>query len=381
MQEIHTKVDFKSFEGTSDKFSGKVHIQILFGPNKWRNFSGGIVHFSPKARSAWHTHPAGQTLLVTEGEIYTGTADGKVSVAHKGDVISCPPGVKHWHGAGPSMGGAHLALTGDKNGENVHWLEKVSDVEYNKAISSLKPAKPTKSAFNPFANSPLKSDPQMFRTFNHFAMQEAFKTSGLSVPEYSQILLASLVALGSVPPYANALESVLEHLKPQAIREILYQAIPYVGFARVQGFLEATDKAFSAKGIHLAQEEGIPQAQRAQRGLTIQKKIFGQAIEQYNAQAPKDEQHIRQFLSANCFGDYYAREGLDLRFRELLTFVYLLSLGGADPQLKAHIRGNLNIGNDRYKLISVVTALIPVVGYPRALNALSAIDAITPAKD
>ncbi|BCZ17765.1 4-carboxymuconolactone decarboxylase [Helicobacter sp. NHP19-003] len=374
MQEVHRQAEFQEFQGTSDKFSGKVRVQILFGPNKWRNFSGGIVHFSPKARSSWHTHPAGQTLLVTEGEIYTGTADGKVSVAHKGDVISCPPGVKHWHGAGPSMGGAHLALTGDKNGENVKWLEKVSDTEYNKAVSSIKPAK---SAFNPFANSPLKSDPQMFHTFNHFAMQEAFKTSGLSVPEYSQILLASLVALGSVPPYTNALESTLPHIKPQALREILYQAIPYVGFAQVQGFLEATNRVFQDKGISLSPQKNIPQELRAQRGLAIQKEIFGQVIEDMNANAPKDEAHFYQFLSANCFGDYYAREGLDLRFRELLTFVYLLSLGGLESQLKAHVRGNFSIGNGRAKLIGVVTALTPVIGYPKALNALKAIDTAT----
>ncbi|CCF81414.1 4-carboxymuconolactone decarboxylase [Helicobacter bizzozeronii CCUG 35545] len=355
-----------------------MQIQALFGPTKWRNFSGGVVHFAPKARSAWHTHPAGQTLLVIEGEIYTGTSDGKVSVAKVGEVISCPPGVKHWHGAGAHTGGAHLALTGYKNGENVHWLEKVSDAQYNKALDSIKPAK---SAFNPFTNSPLKNDPQMFNTFTHFALQEALQTSGLTPTEYSQVLLASLIALGSVPTYANALESALEYLQPQAIREILYQAIPYVGFARVQGFLEAIDKAFSAKGIKLAPEEGIPQELRAQKGLTIQKEIFGPEIEKRNATAPKDEQHIRRFLSANCFGDYYTRKGLDLRTRELLTFAYLLSLGGADPQLKAHIRGNLNMGNERSKLIGVVSALIPVVGYPRALNAISAIDAIVPAKD
>ncbi|CCB80658.1 conserved hypothetical protein [Helicobacter bizzozeronii CIII-1] len=75
MQEIRTKADFKSYAGPSDKFSGQVQIQALFGPTKWRNFSGGVVHFAPKARSAWHTHPAGQTLLVTEGEIYTGSAE------------------------------------------------------------------------------------------------------------------------------------------------------------------------------------------------------------------------------------------------------------------------------------------------------------------
>lgn len=70
------------------------------------------------------------------------------------------------------------------------------------------------------------------------------------------------------------------------------------------------------------------------------------------------------------------RTGLDLKFRELLTFVYLISMGGLEPQVKAHIQGNVNMGNDRDKLIAVVTALIPYIGYPRALNALSAIDEV-----
>ena len=69
---------------------------------------------------------------------------------------------------------------------------------------------------------------------------------------------------------------------------------------------------------------------------------------------------------------YYTREGLDLRFRELLTFVFVASLGGADAQVKAHIQGNLNIGNDRARLIATLTALVPYIGYPRVLNALGA---------
>lgn len=78
-------------------------------------------------------------------------------------------------------------------------------------------------------------------------------------------------------------------------------------------------------------------------------------------------------MSGHCFGDFYTREGLDLRFRELLTLVFVASLGGADAQVKAHIQGNLNIGNDRARLIATLTALVPYIGYPRVLNALGAI--------
>ena len=110
-----------------------------------------------------------------------------------------------------------------------------------------------------------------------------------------------------------------------------------------------------------------------QKGLETQRALFGEAIDKGNAAASADEKHIRTFLSEHCFGDFYTREGLDLRFRELLTFVFVASLGGADAQVKAHIQGNLGIGNDRARLIATLTALVPYIGYPRVLNALEAI--------
>jgi alkylhydroperoxidase/carboxymuconolactone decarboxylase family protein YurZ len=97
------------------------------------------------------------------------------------------------------------------------------------------------------------------------------------------------------------------------------------------------------------------------------------------ASAADDELHFQQFLSANCFGDYYTRGGIDVRTRELLTFAMLAALGGCDPQVKGHVAANLNVGNGRQLLISVTTALLPFIGYPRTLNALAAINEIAPA--
>jgi 4-carboxymuconolactone decarboxylase len=97
------------------------------------------------------------------------------------------------------------------------------------------------------------------------------------------------------------------------------------------------------------------------------------------ASAADDELHFQQFLSANCFGDYYTRGGIDVRTRELLTFAILASLGGCDPQVRGHVAANLNVGNGRQMLISVTTALLPFIGYPRTLNALAAINEVAPA--
>lgn len=88
--------------------------------------------------------------------------------------------------------------------------------------------------------------------------------------------------------------------------------------------------------------------------------------------------HIQQYLSANRFGDYYTRTGLGIQTRELLTFAILLAMGGCEPQLRGHIQGNLNVGNDKATLLSVVTQLLPYVGYPRALNAVSCLNEVSP---
>ena len=92
------------------------------------------------------------------------------------------------------------------------------------------------------------------------------------------------------------------------------------------------------------------------------------------AQAPKDQLHIQEYLSANCFGDYITRKGLDLRARELLTFSMLAALGGCEPQLAGHVAANLAIGNDRRVLISTLTHLLPFIGYPRTLNAINVVN-------
>ena len=120
-----------SAKGPAEYFTGNVRIDPLFPANESAQFSGGSVTFEPGARSAWHIHPAGQRLLVTAGVGWTQEWSGPVTEVRAGDVIWCPPGIKHWHGATPTTAMTHIALTGVLNGKNVEWLEKVSDKQYN----------------------------------------------------------------------------------------------------------------------------------------------------------------------------------------------------------------------------------------------------------
>ena len=118
--------------GPEQFFTGLAMVQPVFAPTAEADWSAGYVTFDPGARSAWHTHPAGQRLIVTAGVGRTAVWGGPVVEIRAGDSLWCPPGVKHWHGAAPGSSMTHLALTLQKAGTNVQWLEKVSDEQYGR---------------------------------------------------------------------------------------------------------------------------------------------------------------------------------------------------------------------------------------------------------
>jgi quercetin dioxygenase-like cupin family protein len=120
----------KVITGAPDRFTGSVRIQSLFDAKEQARSSGGQVTFQPGARSAWHTHPLGQVLIVTGGIGWIQQWGGPVQVIRKGDVVWIPSGVKHWHGATPTTAMTHIALQEQLDGIAVNWLEKVTDEQY-----------------------------------------------------------------------------------------------------------------------------------------------------------------------------------------------------------------------------------------------------------
>src|SRR5258705_10003592 len=116
--------------GSPKRFTGSVRVQSLFDPIEPSRTSGGAVTFQPGARSAWHTHPLGQILIVTDGVGWIQQWGGPVQVIRKGDVVWIPAGVKHWHGATPTTTMTHIAFQEQLDGRAVNWLEKVTDEQY-----------------------------------------------------------------------------------------------------------------------------------------------------------------------------------------------------------------------------------------------------------
>ena len=228
-----------------------------------------------------------------------------------------------------------------------------------------------------------KTDPELIEVFDNFAFEEVLRTSNLDDKTRLMVQLAGLIACQALGEYRVMLGAALTvGVSRVEIKEIVYQAVPYVGMGKVFDFLHATNDFLMERGIELpveGQSTTTPES-RAELGLAVQKEIVGAGrIDEMYGSAPEDELHIQRLLSANCFGDYITRAGIDIRTRELLTFAMLASLGGCDPQVKGHVAANRNAGNDRGVLIDVATQLLPFIGYPRALNALRAIDEVFPA--
>ena len=232
-----------------------------------------------------------------------------------------------------------------------------------------------------------QTDPELAQLWQNFMDKDVTNRNIMPTNTRYLTVLAAHIATGSVNEYKNILTQALDNgVSPLEVKEALYQSIPYAGMAKIYDFILATNDVMIEHGIKLPlepQSTTNPQ-NRLDKGMKVQSQIFGaDNIANMRAAAPKELKHIQDYLShiqdylsANCFGDYYTRGTLDIPTRELITLAVLISLGGADPQVKAHVGANLNVGNSREMLIELVTQLLPYIGYPRSLNAIAAINEI-----
>jgi len=228
----------------------------------------------------------------------------------------------------------------------------------------------------------METDPELIEIFDNFAFDEVLGYGNLDTRTRLMVILASMIACQAVAEYKVMLGGALNvGVTPIEVKEIVYQAVPYVGMAKVYDFINATNEILEGRGVKLpleGQSTTSPET-RLEKGLAFQKAMIGEErIDKMYADSPANQIHIQKYLSANCFGDYVIRNGVDIKTRELLTISMLLTLGGCEPQLKGHIQTNINVGNDKETMLSVVTQLLPYIGYPRTLNAIRCINEIVP---
>jgi 4-carboxymuconolactone decarboxylase len=373
----------------SKYFVGQAYLAPLTH-NKELNCPISNVTFEPGCRNNWHSHTGGQILIVISGKGYYQAKGESAHLLLPGDVVEIPANVVHWHGASPDSWFAHLAIETNPLDNKVTWLEPVDDEQYSNAtaLSNTKTVKLTDYAIKNheelwpnYKSQAMQYDPELIQVFDNFAFDEVISNGHLDIKTRVMVILASTIASQALTEYKMFVNAALNvAVTPVEVKEILYQSVPYVGIAKVIDFIYATNDIFKERGIQLPLEgqSTTNSETRYEKGLALQKSIFGDMIDNMYESSPKNQLHIQQYLSANCFGDYLTRTGLDIKTRELLTYSMLISMGGAESQVKGHIQGNVNVGNNKETLLSVTTQLLPYIGYPRTLNAIKCLNEVIP---
>jgi len=227
------------------------------------------------------------------------------------------------------------------------------------------------------------TDPDLIEVFDNFAFDEVIKQDTMGTKVRVMMIMASTIGCQAFTEYKMFVNAALNvGITAIEIKEVLYQSVPYVGISKVIDFIYATNAIFEERNIvqPLESQSTTTIETRFEKGLALQKEIFGNRIDDMYKNSPKDLLHIQKYLSANCFGDYVSRNGLDVKTREMVTLSFLIAMGGTESQIKGHITGNVTVGNDRQTLINLMTQLLPYVGYPRTLNAINCLNEIIPVK-
>ena len=219
-----------------------------------------------------------------------------------------------------------------------------------------------------------ETDPEFAERFEQFAFDEVVNEPGQQLDEVTRhmAILATLLGCQGTEAFHLELPCALDAgITPVMAKEIVYQAVDYLGIGRVLPFLDITNEVLSSRGVALPLEGQCTTTMedRLEKGAQAQADIFGPHM----LEAWKTG-HINRWLAANCFGDYYTRTGLTLAQRGMITFCFLAAQGGCEPQLTAHAKGNMNLGNDKAFLIRVVSQCLPYIGYPRSLNAITCVN-------
>jgi len=194
-----------SSRAPAEHFTGSVRIDPLFQANDPARASGAYVTFEPGARTAWHTHPLGQRLIVTAGFGRVQHWGGPIEEIRPGDVVWIPPGVKHWHGAAPASAMTHIAITEQLDGKAVDWLEKVSDAEYADLPAIHAGASPS-AAVAPSVRAPngqptpaqqmmREMAPKLAELTDNVLFGDVWERPGLSKRDRSLVTVSALVAM------------------------------------------------------------------------------------------------------------------------------------------------------------------------------------------
>lgn len=223
--------------------------------------------------------------------------------------------------------------------------------------------------------SASKTDPELLAILQRFIFGEVFYTGNLDNKSRELITITTLTVNQTLPQlkaHTNAALNV--GVKPIEIRESIYQLAPFIGYPKVLNALEIINSVFESRGIELPlQNEGtVQEDERLEKGKEKQVPLYGTGMKQALKDLPGGfDTIIPDMLTTSLFADFYTRDGLDIKTRELLIYCALATLGGTERQMASHAVGNLKVGNSKETLIAAMVQCYPYIGFPRISNAIN----------
>ncbi|PHV03839.1 carboxymuconolactone decarboxylase [Janthinobacterium sp. BJB412] len=329
--------------GSAATFTGTVHISTPFQAAPPGRAGGATVTFEAQARTAWHTHPLGQTLIVTAGLGLVQQEGQPAQLIHPGDVVAIPANVRHWHGAGPAGSMTHIAIAEKLDGNAVTWQSKVTDQEYQAVLTGTGLAFAVPSATPAGAVERTVKGPRAWVSAR--SVSDTLSAKQLAIP-----LIASFMAIGDMARLNAALNQGLDSgMSVSEAKEILVQLYAYTGFPKslnALGELLKVVEARKQRGIHDA--PGLEPSRAVAVGSELlaigkanQTEISGGPV-----QGPVFDfaPVINQYLQTHLFGDIFGRDNLDWQSRELATLGALAAVPGVEAQLRSHVRAGMRVG-------------------------------------
>ncbi len=350
--------------GPAANFTGDVRVEMLFEAVEPSHASGGFVTFGPGARTAWHSHPGGQILIVTAGTGRVQLWGHPIEEIRAGDVVRIPAGEKHWHGASPHASMTHLGITEVRDGTAVQWMEQVSDEQYNGALSS--PEEHPQASARPSGELQQRIAPGLATLTDDVLFGDVWRRPELSPRDRSLVTISVLIATGKTGQLAGHLGRALSNgVKPSEASALLAHLAIYCGWPSAVSALEVYEQVYSARKVDTASLGAVSP------------RLAAPASEAARATATRDElgtvaPKFVQLTNDVVFDDLWRRPDLSVRDRSLVTIAALAAMGD-DDQLDVYLRRGLESGLTRAQIAEALTHLAFYAGWPKATRALTAV--------
>jgi 4-carboxymuconolactone decarboxylase len=351
-----------------ENFTGSVQVETLFEAVDPSHASGGTVTFAPGARTAWHTHPRGQILVITGGIGRAQRWGDPVEEVRAGDVVRIPAGQKHWHGASPTLAMTHVAVTEHQDGTRVEWMEPVSDEQYHAAVRAQQGAPPQSrpAPGRPSGEVQPRVAPGMATLTDDVLFGDVWRRPQMSPRDRSLVTITVLIATGKAAVLSGHLNRALDNgVLPREASGVLAHLAVYAGWPSAVAALEVYDQVYGTRKVDTAAlrvdgerlSASVSDAARTQR-LT----------ESLGAVAPK----FAQLTNDVVLGDLWRRPDLSLRDRSLVTIVALAAMGD-DEQLEFYVDRGRESGLTQDQIAEALTHLGFYAGWSKATRAMTAI--------